>query len=113
MAIDDADIARLRRWAVEHVPAHVREQVWIEVDVASTSLTVVECRPPWDPNRMGPEPTRQRIARLRFTASRREWTLYWCDHNDRFRRYEPLQPQSSIQRLMDEIDRDPTCIFWG
>lgn len=62
---------------------------------------------------MGPEPTRQGVARLRYTATRRDWTLYWCDRNGRFRRYELLRPQPSIQRLMDEIDRDPTCIFWG
>ena len=27
--------------------------------------------------------------------------------------YELVGPTRDIRRLLDELDRDPTCIFWG
>jgi hypothetical protein len=56
--------------------------------------------------------TRLPVARLR---RRRDgvWTLYWPDRNLKFHRYEQVPPASSIQDLLEEIDRDPAGIFWG
>lgn len=54
--------------------------VRLELDIKGGSVTILECRPPWSPD-MGPEWTRFAIARLRFTATRGEWTLYWRDRN--------------------------------
>jgi hypothetical protein len=33
--------------------------------------------------------------------------------NLRFHIYDPLTPSNRIDDLLTEIDRDPTCIFWG
>ncbi|MGH3645687.1 MAG: DUF3024 domain-containing protein [Micromonosporaceae bacterium] len=48
-----------------------------------------------------------------YTKSRREWTLYWCDRNERWHRYDLIDPSPTIVPLLDELDRDPTCIFFG
>jgi Protein of unknown function (DUF3024). len=53
------------------------------------------------------------VARLRYTASTRRWTLYWRDRNLRFHLYDRLPPSPSVEVLLGEIDSDPTCIFWG
>jgi Protein of unknown function (DUF3024) len=39
--------------------------------------------------------------------------LYWRDRNLRFNIYDLLPPSDRVDDLLDEIDRDPTCIFWG
>jgi hypothetical protein len=39
--------------------------------------------------------------------------LYWRDCNQRFHLYDLLTPSSRVDELLTEIDRDPTCIFWG
>lgn len=57
--------------------------------------------------------TRVPVARLRYTKSRRVWTLYWPDRNSRFHQYDHVQPTPDIVVLLDEVDRDPTSIFWG
>jgi hypothetical protein len=62
---------------------------------------------------MGPEWTRFPIARLRFTASRGEWTLCWRDRNLAFHRYTRTGPTSDVGALLAEIEADPTNIFWG
>ena len=39
--------------------------------------------------------------------------MYWRDRNLRFHLYGRLAPSNRIDDLLSEIDRDPTCIFWG
>ena len=73
---------------------------------------VVECRAPWRED-YGPEWTRRGIARLRYTAKHQHWTLYWSDRNQRWHKYDLIAPTSDVLVLLDELDRDPTCIFWG
>ena len=41
------------------------------------------------------------------------WTLYWADRNSRWHRYDDLDTDRPAQALIDEIEADPTCIFWG
>ncbi len=113
--IPDTDLARVRRWIDaqnEAVPENVRDQLRYELEVSDRSLTVIECRPPWRED-MGPEWTRLPVARLRYTKVRNEWSLYWSDRNSRFHLYDLVRPTRHIARLLAEIDRDPTAIFWG
>lgn len=53
------------------------------------------------------------LARLSYSGNRKEWTLYWADRNGRFQRYWDCGPTEHIGELLDEIDEDPTSIFWG
>jgi hypothetical protein len=72
----------------------------------------VERRVPW-PEGDGSEWTTLPIARLRYTMADRSWRLFWRDRNLRFHEYDLLGPSRNIADLLDELDRDPTCIFWG
>lgn len=44
---------------------------------------------------------------------RNEWTLYWADRNSKFQRYWDAEPTQHVGELLDEIDADRSCIFWG
>jgi len=112
MALPEFDVARVQRWCAVRVPEHARHQVRVECEVAPRHLTIVERRAPWRED-FGPEWTSLPIARLRYTASERTWTLFWRDRNLRFHGYDPLAPSPRIDDLLAEIDCDPTCIFWG
>jgi hypothetical protein len=112
MAVPETDVARIRKWADSRVPAHVRDQLWMEVEVDTRAVTVFECHPSWNPDLVGPEPMRSPVARFRYVAARKEWELYWCDSNEAFRRYDlPASPQ--VAPLLAELDADPFCLFWG
>lgn len=50
---------------------------------------------------------------LRYTTAGKSWTLYWRDRNLRFHSYDLLTPSRRVEDLLTEIDRHPTCIFWG
>lgn len=112
VALPDLDLARIKRWCEGRVPLSAQDQVRLEFEVAGMSVTIVERRAPWhdDPS---PEWTRLPIARLRFSATTRSWSLFWRDRNEKFHSYPPLPASPTVQTLLDEIDRDPTAIFWG
>lgn len=112
MALPELDVARVRRWSAERVPEHALHQVRVEYQVAPRHLTIVERRAPWRED-LGPEWTIFPIARLRYTAKDNTWTLYWRDRNLRFHLYDLSEPSNHVEDLLAEIDRDPTCIFWG
>ena len=73
---------------------------------------MVECRPPW-PGDMGTDWTRFPICRFRYTKTRNEWSLLWRDRNLRFHVYDLARPTPHIDKLIREVERDPTCVFWG
>lgn len=115
-SLPETDLARIDRWIKqvnERIPPEARDEARIEANVDERSVTILECRPPWDPERMGPEWTRSPVARLRYTRSRREWALYWPDRHSKFHLYEPTGPTADVEVLLEEIDRDQTSIFWG
>jgi len=112
MALPELDVARVQQWCAARVPEHVRHQVRVECQVAPRHLTIVERRPPWREDD-GPEWTSFPVARLRYTAASKSWTLYWRDRDLRFHIYDQLAPSSRVEDLLTELERDPTGIFWG
>ncbi|HTP14756.1 MAG TPA: DUF3024 domain-containing protein [Streptosporangiaceae bacterium] len=112
MPLPELDVARVQRWCAARIPGHARHQVRVECELAPRHLTIIERRAPWRED-FGPEWTTLPIARLRYTAADKSWTLYWRDRNLRFHIYDLLAPSPTVEDLLAEIDRDPTCIFWG
>ena len=110
--LPELDVAKVRRWCARRVPEHALHQVRVECDADARHLTIVECRAPWRPE-AGPDWTQLPVARLRYTRSTKTWSLHWRDRNLRFHRYDRLEPSGDVTDLLDEIERDPTCIFWG
>ena len=55
---------------------------------------------------------RTRVAQLRYSANTNHWSRYWADRNDRWHRYDDIDP-GPVDKALNEIEADPTCIFWG
>ena len=67
------------------------------------------------PPAVAPEPDRMAqaaVAQLRYSADTHHWSLYWADRNGRWHRYDDLDP-GPVDKALNEIEADPTCIFWG
>jgi hypothetical protein len=112
IVISEHDVSEVQRWADGKTPAEFRDQMRVEIERESSGLVVFECRAPWT-DEAGAEWTRMPIARLDYAEDRNEWVLYWVDSDDGFHRYDQLDPKNHVTGLLDEIDADPTCIFWG
>ena len=110
--LPEQDLAAIRQYCEEHVPAQVAHQLRLEAVVTQGAATIVERRPPWR-TEPGTEWSTGPVARFRYNATAGLWTLY-CRYADmRWHRYPHVEPSTDIAALLDEVDRDPTAIFWG
>ena len=112
MSLPKLDVAIARHYCEQRVLPHAIDQVRVELEVSRGAVTIVERRPPWREG-YGPEWTTLGIARFRYANTTGHWTLYWLDRNLRWHVYDLVEPATQIGPLLDEVDRDPTGIFWG
>lgn len=92
------------------MPTHLRDEARVEARARGKSVTIYDCRPPWQPQLT--EWSRVPVAQLRYERDSSTWTLFWADRNSRWHRYDQVEP-GVVDDLLVEIDQDPTCIFWG
>jgi hypothetical protein len=101
----------LEAYCAKRDPSSVRHKVRLVVDFDGPRVTIYEERPPWDGR--GDAWTRGGVGRFRYSAKDETWTLYWRDRHSKWHLYEDVRPSPTIDRLLSEVDRDPTGIFWG
>lgn len=106
------DVAAARHFCEQRIPPHALDQLRLELQQSPGAMTIVERRAPWRED-FGPEWSTGPVAQLRYSTAPRLWTLHCRDRHQRWHRYDPLPSSPDILVLLDEIDRDPTCIFWG
>jgi hypothetical protein len=105
-------IAAVRRYCEARIPPEHLDEVRVEFAVRGRSVSIYECRAPWDDD-FGPEWTRRRVAQLRYDRGDGRWRLHWSDRNGRWHPYDMSEPTAHVRELLTEIDADPTGIFWG
>jgi Protein of unknown function (DUF3024) len=110
--LPESDLAKIHQLCETHVAPDAQDQVRIEIEHDRHAVTIVERRPPWR-EEAGPEWSCQPIARLRYVASRQEWTIYYHRHTGRWERYPLLGAARRIDPLLRELFEDPICVFWG
>lgn len=108
--LPELDIEKLRRWCRKRCPESLADQVRLEVMVKGKRVSVHENRPPWHG---GPgEWTSMPIAQIRYTGDGK-WTLYFGDRYGGWTLYFDLEPEQPIDVIIEELEEDPTCVFWG
>ena len=94
----------------QRVPLYVRDQVRLSYRFRGNSVTLYEDRPSF------PKPSEWvniPVAQFRFNAEKHLWTLYCADRNSRWHEYLELEPSHDFEVLLEEVNEDPTGIFWG
>ena len=84
----------------------------IEHAIRGVCITIVERRPPWNPD-FGSEWSTMKIAQLRYDERARHWKLYAAGSGDRWHAYEFAAPAADVAPLLNAIEQDRTGIFWG
>lgn len=100
----------LTAYCAKRVPAAVRSNMRVGYRVDEKAVILYEERPAFRP----PHDWQQMlVAKFRYVGTQREWRLY-CQHRDlRWHAYQARPASSSFAELLDEVDADPTGIFWG
>ena len=100
----------LRAFCERRVPPEVRDKVRLTYDFRGNAVTLYEDRPQWtDPSQWG----HLAIAQFRFDTANGQWTLYCADRNAKWCEYLDADPASRFESLLEEVDKDPTGIFFG
>jgi len=115
MAISEFEIKRIEKLVGGFVekrrpePA-IRNMLDIGFRISGQSFEIHEIRPQWDnPDKKIEGP----IAKATYVKSKKIWQLYWMRADLKWHKYEPLPISNSLEKILEEIDRDPFCCFWG
>jgi len=91
-------------------PAHLADQLRLVYEIDGQSVVLVEERPDWrDPSKR----MRSSVAKLRFVRTTGRWTLYWKRADLTWHAYRPAGPDTDLAALVDVVDRDEYCVFFG
>jgi len=101
----------VRELCARRAPESVADELRIEVAQEGNAITITELRAPWQPSAR--EWTRTPIAQLRYRVGTGQWSLReptatgWTTYRG------GRGPTKTIWPQLEELDADPTGIFWG
>lgn len=102
--------AIMNAFCEKRVPLEVRDKINLSFEINGCKVNLYENRPFWrDPSQW----SKMKIAQFRFNNEDRKWTLYCLDRNQKYWEYDHISPNKDIKKLIEEVDADPTGIFWG
>jgi len=114
VAIPEFEVRRvsalLERYCEARVRPEVRHKITIGFSVRGSAITLFERRPRFNAPSQWLEGG---VARFRYDATTATWSLY-CMHRDlKWHEYLSRGPAKRFETLLNEVQADPTGIFWG
>ena len=101
---------RLSKYCENRIPVTIRNKVRLAFKIRGNKVTLCETRPYFmDPSVWTESP----VAQFRFDEKTKKWDLYCCDRNSKWHPYIDIDSTANFDDLLEEVDRDPTGIFWG
>lgn len=111
LEIDKRRTQRLMRdYCQRCLPPHARGQVRLDFTLRGRKVTLIEARPVLQQPDTWSE---RKIAQFEFDPEHRTWRLYCYDRNARRRAYYLCEEEAQLEKLLLEVDADPSGIFWG
>ena len=99
----------LSKLCTRRSPADLQHEVKVTYAIVGNKVTISQHRTAWDNPK---EWVAMKVALLEYIPRSNVWTLYGFDRNERRAEY-PSPSTSDLTALIDEVDSDPTGIFWG
>ena len=112
--LPDLQLARVRQLfeplCVPHPDPKISSKLRYGYRLDGPAVVFFESRPDWTGR---PGWIDHDIAKFRFTKRTGLWSLF-CQFSDlKWRGYEPCPHSDDLAELVEEMERDPTCIFYG
>ena len=97
---------------MEFCASHSSEtaQIRYEYEFRDHAAILIERRPAF---MNASEWTTRPIAKFRYAAAKRIWTLYWSDTRDHWKRVAGTKPAAEVRTLLDAVLSDSSGVFWG
>jgi len=103
-------VKQIEKYCENKIPIDAQSEIKMKYSVRGKSFTLLESRVKWNDDSVW---TEMKIAQMRYDSDSMLWKLYYPDRNGKWMKYEILKPKKEIQELLNEIDNDPICVFWG
>jgi hypothetical protein len=88
---------------------NIPDQVKLQLDIKGNRVVLTESRPLFiDPSIWN----EIKIAQFEYSPESLNWTLYWYDRKNRRQPYPTGRNKDTLEKLVHEVDSDPTGIFW-
>jgi hypothetical protein len=113
MAIPELERERVTRALsrfCDKMPVEIRDRLTHNFRFVRSDVELFDRRPHFQDRTRYTELT---VAKFRYNAKRGSWTLLWSDRNSRWHTYEGFEDRRNFVDLLHEVEKDPTCIFWG
>lgn len=87
----------------------IPDQVQLRYVTIGNRVTLTESRPLFiDPTLWN----EVKVAQFEYSSETQKWTLYWFDRKNRRQPYPTGRNRDLLERLVREVDSDPTGVFW-
>ncbi|MEY2420644.1 MAG: hypothetical protein QOI95_711 [Acidimicrobiaceae bacterium] len=108
MAVPGEAVKLVQRWCEERDRPEFRDRARLEATASGNTLTIFEC------TRMPDEAEWLRVpsAQFRYDPRTQVWALYWADRDSKWHIVQ-VTPTFEIEELLDEVEADPHCLFFG
>ena len=101
---------RLSAYCEAKIPARIRNELRLGFRISGHDVVLFEERPAFRPPHAWQELP---VAKFTYVRTRRIWRLF-CMHRDlRWHAYQRMPAAGEIDILLQEVDSDPTGIFFG
>lgn len=87
----------------------IHGQVSVHYDVRGNRVTLAESRPLFIDPAVWNE---IKIAQFEYSPESSNWILYWYDRKNKRQAYPTGRNRDTLEKLLHEVDSDPTGIFW-
>jgi len=94
----------------ERLPDHIKDELELIYRIRGHDVTIFEKRPDWQDPRAYEEFL---VAKLKYVRTKNEWRLYWQRRDLKWHCYDLLPSSRDLKELVDEVDKDPYCCFFG
>ena len=115
MAISEFEVKRIEKYVGAFIErrrpaAEIRRQLDLGFRVSNQSFEIFEIRPRFDdPNEKIEIP----VAKSTFVKNKKIWKLFWMRANSKWVSYEPFPQSKSLEKIIQTIEQDAHCCFWG
>lgn len=87
----------------------IPDQVKMRYDTRGNRVTLTESRPLFIAPNIWNE---VKIAQFEYNPESLNWTLFWYDRKNRRQPYPTGRNKDMLEKLIVEVNSDPTGIFW-
>jgi hypothetical protein len=114
MAFSEIELARVEKavggLCQRRTRPEIRDKLRFEYAVQRHDIELYEVRPHW---KYPSEELKTPVAKIRYVRTTNEWRLFWMRQDLNWHSYEPHAVSNSLEELVEAVDKDEYCCFFG